>query len=136
MTSSLTLLSVALGGGLGALARWAISCWVQPVSLGTYGSARNSRSAPTVALFPLPTLVANLLACAALGIAIRLWTETTGVYSFLVVGCCGGLSTYSTFAVEVLALWRDQHRWVAMGYLATSILGGLLVLWLGLIQFP
>lgn len=118
---------VALGGGLGALVRWALSLWVKPIPLACGTAAAKEQNPVEVPRVPLPTFLANISACALLGLVARLVDSHTGVSTFLAVGFCGGLSTYSTFAVEVAALLRSQHCRVALIYLLSTLLGGLLV---------
>lgn len=127
MTGLAAVLMVGLGGGLGALLRWAIMCWIHPVPLPVVTSKSADQSDQTPAQFPLPTFLANLIACAALGSAVQHLATGTNLFTLVAVGFCGGLSTYSTFAVEISALIRDQRRLVALAYLFSSLIGGLLV---------
>jgi fluoride exporter len=87
-------LFVFLGGGLGCVTR--------------FGMGKIILSETK---FPLATLSANALAAAIIGV---LWyfqtsrTETPSyVWPLLATGFCGGLSTYSTFSLETVQLFRD-----------------------------
>lgn len=122
------MVMVALGGALGAWLRWVISLLITPIPVPVHGRAKLGDNSPATARFPLPTLIANLMACVALGLTIRYVSEGSSVYPFLAVGLCGGLSTYSTFAVELTALIREHHHWFALAYLGISLGGGLLAL--------
>lgn len=123
----MTAFLVALGGAIGALVRWVISVWFSPIDLPIRTSSSRRRSPETTAQFPLPTLLANLIACGVIGVVVRLIQAGTGPYFFLAIGLCGGLSTYSTFAVEISALIRARHHGVALAYLIVSLSGGLLI---------
>ncbi len=99
----MTYLAVALGGALGALARYGLSGWVHTL---------------TGALFPLGTLAVNAVGSFLIGMALQaatgrfLWSLETRL--FLTTGFCGGLTTFSTFSYETLALMEDQ-QWLAAG---------------------
>ena len=75
--------------------------------------------------FPTGTLVVNVLGSLLVGFIVRLALETTHVSpearALLAVGFCGGFTTFSTFAWEVLAL-AEQGNWVrSAAYLALSV---------------
>jgi CrcB protein len=48
-------------------------------------------------------------------------------------GGCGAFTTYSTFALEVVALGRNGHVGTAIGYGALSVVGGIVTAWLGMV---
>ena len=105
------LLAVAGGGALGATAR----------HLVTLAGARLATAG-----LPWPTLAINLLGSFALGWFVR-WADATdaasGLRLFVAVGLCGGFTTFSTFAVETLALLQGGQALRAAIYLALSLLG-------------
>lgn len=89
---------VFLGGGLGSMARYAISLAVLQV-----GPAR----------FPWATLLANVLACVVMALFLlyaKRWDMSDEIYRLLVlVGFCGGFSTFSTFSLENHALLKAEQ---------------------------
>jgi CrcB protein len=114
-----TYLLAALGGALGALARWAVGEGLPP-SPGTW---------------PWSTLLINLSGCLLLGalfavLAARV-PEPSWVRPFVGVGVLGGYTTYSTFAVEIVDLTRAGALLSAVGYLLLSVVGGVLAVALG-----
>lgn len=114
-------LVVALGGALGALARWAV------------GEALPASPAG----WPWPTLAVNLTGCLLIGVLLAVLLErfrtATLLRPFLATGVLGGFTTYSTFAVDVVRL-ADAGAWaVAAGYVVASVLGGLLAVVAGLV---
>ena len=104
----------ALGGALGALARWGVATAL-PHSPGGW---------------PWATLLVNLTGCLLMGALVAALTarspEPPWVRPFLAVGVLGGYTTYSAFAVEVVELVDDGALAVAAGYVAASVLGGVL----------
>lgn len=75
--------------------------------------------------FPWPTVVANALGSIMLGAAARL-VAVDGAWVALVVGTgvAGGLTTFSSLAVDALVLWRDGRRLHATEYLALTLAVG------------
>ena len=104
----MSLLNIAglvfIGGGAGSLARYGIG----QLSLKFYKSD-----------FPLGTLLANFLACLVLGLTIYILkdklTQMEWVKYLVLIGFCGGFSTFSTFSMETLKLF--QQDLILMGIL-------------------
>ena len=93
-------------------------------------------SLPGEGQIPWHTLTANLLACIVLGVGLALVTREQLSRSgqlLLLTGFCGGFSTFSTFAAEILQLVENGFWGAAAVYLALSLLFGCLailgVLW-------
>ena len=106
---------VGLGGALGTALRYAISRWL-----------------PAGAGFPWGTLLANLVGAVVLGVLLELLARRgadTGVRrrTRLLVGTgfCGGLTTYSTLAVEADLLVRAHRDGLAATYAVVSVLAGM-----------
>ena len=78
--------------------------------------------------------MANLVGCGLLGLLVgAARTRGVGRTTRLLVGAgfCGGLTTFSTFAVEVAAALRDADPSGAVGYTVLSVAGGLAAFLLG-----
>ena len=114
------VLAVLLGGGLGALSREALMLAVKDLPGG----------------FPMPIFIANMTAAlviglvagyAAVGTLSRGWLKL-----LLMTGLCGGLSTFSSFIWGTEQMLGDPtQRTTALLYLVGSMVGGLLLVWLG-----
>ena len=116
----MTLAYVALGGALGALARYGISGWV-------YDRMGEN--------FPWGTLVVNLVGCLALGLVIR-WLQVSAVAPevrpFLTIGVLGAFTTFSTFSYETVALLQEG-QWLRAGlYMGGSVVLGLIAMVAGM----
>jgi len=112
------LFVVAFGGAVGASARWALL----EATAGPDGGSAG------------PVLLANLVGCGLLGLLVgAAQGRSKGRTTHLLVGAgfCGGLTTFSTFAVEVAAALRDADPSGAIGYTVLSVAGGLTAFLLG-----
>lgn len=100
-----TAVAVGLGGMLGALARWGL---VEAVP------------APTG--WPWAIFWANLAGALALGALIsRFGTSEAPAVIGASTGFCGGLTTFSSFAVDLALFLRDGRVALAVSYLVVSI---------------
>jgi CrcB protein len=112
-------LLAALGGALGALARWVIA-EALPGSPGGW---------------PWATLLVNLTGCLLLGALLAALAarspEPSWARPFLGIGVLGGYTTYSTFAVEVVDLTDRGAAVLAAGYVLLSVAGGVAAVVLG-----
>ncbi len=115
------LLLIGLGGAVGSVLRYLLSGAVQAGTGAT--------------LFPIGTLVVNLVGCFAIGVLSEL-SESRGVLSaetrgLLVVGLVGGFTTFSTFANESLSAMRDRAMLIAASNVVLSVVLGLAAVWAG-----
>lgn len=83
--------------------------------------------------WPLGTLSVNLIGCLLIGIlAGGLSKSNDTVHLLLAVGFCGGFTTFSAFALDGAKL-INAHNWLIMlGYSSLSVVGGLILCFLGL----
>nr|WP_205670329.1 MULTISPECIES: fluoride efflux transporter CrcB [unclassified Amycolatopsis] len=110
---------IALGGGLGALARYGLA---QALPTETGG-------------FPWATFWTNVAGCFLIGVLMVLVTEAWSAHRlvrpFLGVGVLGGFTTFSTYAVEARNLLRPDTVPLAFGYLGGTLAAALLAVLLG-----
>lgn len=78
--------------------------------------------------FPFATLAVNVLGAFAIGIIAGLAERHEGInpnlLAFLRVGVCGGFTTFSTFALEIVGLSGDGRVWMGALYALLSLLLG------------
>ena len=113
------ILLIFLGGGLGAISRFALSQAVTSL-LGIR--------------FPLGILACNLLGCFLIGLAVGYSSKSAPDWfaPLLVIGFLGGFTTFSTFANDSLSLFEEGHSSLAFTNLLLSVIPGLLAVWGGL----
>jgi CrcB protein len=102
----------AVGGALGALARWGLATALPHADGG----------------WPWATLTVNLTGCLLMGVLVGVLAarepEPAWARPLLGVGVLGGYTTYSAFAVDVVALTDAGAAALAVGYVLASVLGG------------
>ena len=110
----LPVIAICIGASVGALARWGLGLWLNPV-----------------ALLPMGTLAANLLGGYLVGICVAVFSalpQLDPVWRLaLVTGFLGALTTFSSFSAEVVAMLMQQRYALALGTAALHLLGSLLL---------
>lgn len=111
---------IGVGAALGAWLRWILGLWLNPL----------------FAIVPLGTLAANLLGGYLVGAAVMLFHINSSLPAelrlFLVTGFLGGLTTFSTFSAEVVALIRVEAWGWAFVAASVHLFGSLLMTGLGI----
>jgi CrcB protein len=109
---------VALGGAVGAVARHGVTSMV---------AARSGGGWPA-------TLAVNLLGCLLLGVVWRFVDQPgfpPAVRGLLVGGLLGAFTTFAAFGLDALTLLEQRRPGLAATYLLGSVVGGLLLVWVG-----
>ena len=114
------IVGVALGGAVGASARYLLDRFIEQRS---------------EAVFPWATFAINVTGCFLIGLIIETLVDRHHLPAWLrvglVVGVIGGYTTFSTFAQEALALLESDDVAVALAYTAGSVVVGLLAVYAG-----
>lgn len=110
----LNCLVVGIGGFIGSVCRYLIG--LLPVE--------------TDSGFPIKTLLINIVGSFLIGLISALAVKNKNISEQIVlllkVGICGGFTTFSTFAYESADLLKNGHTAVALAYVCTSIILGVL----------
>ena len=105
----MTILAIALGGAGGSVLRYVIGGFFQ----------RTSHSG-----FPVGTLSVNVIGCLAIGILVQHFMNlepSSALRGLLVVGFCGGFTTFSAFSHETIGLVYGGAYMKAALYTALSV---------------
>ena len=123
---ALSYLFVAIGGALGAMARFGLNVFLQ-----------------RDVAFPWGTLSANLLGCLAMGIIAQLvastaWFNEAGIipdqYRLLfAIGFCGSFTTLSALVLEMHTMLQRSELLNSFAYLMTTMVGGFACFYVGFI---
>ena len=112
--------AIAVGSALGALLRWQL------------GDKLNSLF-PTI---PPGTLAANLIGAYVVGLCVAFFATYAAISPewrlLLITGFCGGLTTFSTFSVEVTALLQQGRVAWALGAISIHVVGSLAMTFAGI----
>ena len=86
---------------------------------------------------PLATFTINIIGCFIFGVLTGILVKTghmnPRINALLIIGFCGGFTTFSTFTNESFVLGSNGELVAAFGYIFLSLIIGLVALWLGLI---
>ena len=115
---------VFLGGGLGSVGRYGIG------RLVAHLTPTDLEPPHWLDLYPLATMLVNLIGCALIGGAWA-WALSKGqtqspMMVFLIVGILGGFTTFSSFGWETIELIQNQRVGMASMYVVLSLTLGLL----------
>ncbi len=111
------LIAIFVGGGLGSLSRYGISL------LGKQWFDTS---------FPVGTLIANVLSCIVLALTVGFFLDkitSDSLKAFILIGFCGGFSTFSTFSFETFQLMKDGQFWMAALNVLISVFTCLLIMY-------
>lgn len=118
-----TVLAIFSGAGFGALLRWFL------------GTKLNSYT-PSI---PLGTLGANLLGGYLIGLFIAFFASNTAIAPewrlFIITGFLGGLTTFSTFSAEIVALIQEGRFSMSVVAVFLHVMGSITMTLLGIASY-
>ncbi len=113
---------IAIGSALGGVGRYGL----QGLAARLFG-----------ATFPWGTLIVNILGCTFIGWFATMTSPDGRIFlsgtarQFVMVGICGGFTTFSSFSLEALNLARAGEPLRSAAYVLASVLVCLVGVWLG-----
>ncbi len=118
----LTYVFIAIGGALGSMARFGVGGFVMRV---------------TGLTFPLGTMLVNISGALVIGFFATLTgpdgpiLASTHTRQFVMIGICGGYTTFSSFSLETMNLALDGQLLAAAANAVLSVVFCLIAVWLG-----
>lgn len=105
-----TLLCVFLGGGLGSIGRYLVAVAMKKHQLLLGG-------------LPIHTLLVNVVGSLLIGLLMGCLSKNPShwLQMLLVVGFCGGFTTFSTFSFEVMEFLKIGNTLMALLYVLLSL---------------
>ncbi len=118
-----SLVVIAVGASLGAWLRWLLGMKLNALF-------------PTI---PPGTVVANMVGGYIIGLAIAFLAASPTLSPewrlLIITGFCGGLTTFSTFSAETVALIQEGRLLWALGSISLHVLGSLAMTAAGLLSY-
>ena len=118
-----SLIVIAVGASLGAWLRWLLGMKLNALF-------------PTI---PPGTVVANMVGGYIIGLAIAFLAASPTLSPewrlLIITGFCGGLTTFSTFSAETVALIQEGRLLWALGSISLHVLGSLAMTAAGLLSY-
>ena len=112
---------IGIGGSLGACTRYLLSKWIH---------TRTNK----IGAFPISTWIINISGSFLLGILANLYSEHVigiNLWYFAGIGFCGAYTTFSTFGFETLTLIQLKNLKLAILYVVSSFIAGILFATIG-----
>ncbi len=118
-----SLMVIAVGASLGAWLRWILGMKLNALF-------------PTI---PPGTVVANMVGGYIIGLAIAFLAASPTLSPewrlLIITGFCGGLTTFSTFSAETVALIQEGRLLWALGSISLHVIGSLAMTAAGLLSY-
>jgi len=125
----MNVLSVAVGSAIGGVCRYLVGLALPTLLCQGYGGQ-------TAGGFPWATLCVNVLGSLVLGAVSGVLSSHGGsaaLRAFVIVGFCGGFTTFSTFSNESLRMIESSQWGMLAIYMTLSLIAGIAAVWIGVV---
>ena len=117
-----TVIALSAGATIGAIARWQLGLWLNVAHTNSIGWG---------------TLAANSLGAYLVGLGF-VWLQTQPAIDpvwrlFIITGCLGALTTFSTFSLETVQLLQNGHIGTAVSNVVLNVVASLTLTYAGLL---
>lgn len=96
-------------------------------ALSRYGTNRVVAAQLGDHAFPAGTFTVNVIGSFVLGLVTFLGASDSVLYA-VGTGACGSYTTFSSFSVDTVQLWEDDHRVLSTLYAAANLVGALVAI--------
>ena len=118
-----SIILVFVGGGVGSSIRYLIAKHLN----------KNLIS------FPFGTSISNLVGCFIIGLLIAYYEKNDipkkDIFLFISIGFCGGLTTFSTFMVDIFYMLKNENIQYLLMYFSVNVFVGFFFIYLGFLVF-
>ena len=118
-----SLVLVFFGGGIGSSIRFMFTKYFSK----------------NIITFPIGTSLSNLIGCFIIGLLVSYYDKydipKKDIFLFISIGVCGGLTTFSTFMLDIFYMLKNENFQNILIYFSINLILGFLFIYVGFLIF-